>query len=199
MTERERQPLYGYSRFTHLHLTKCSVRSASAVLTNSHRCTGVCHPEFHCTIKHLNLVQAAAYGKCVAATTTGKQELRRDLCAKEFEALKTCFVNAVSHKWRHLHTEPLVLITWLICENLSSCRPRKKPNEWTPPWPLCRRMIQTTFLWIQIKKNHLWRSVMLRDAGTFQSWRHHSTPTWKSPPVFKRYCHFLYCENVNKC
>lgn len=38
------------------------------------------------------------YGKCVAATTTGTQELKKDLCAKEFEALKTCFVNAVSGK-----------------------------------------------------------------------------------------------------
>lgn len=42
--------------------------------------------------------QGAAYGKCVAATTTGRQELKKDLCAREFEALKTCFVNAVSDK-----------------------------------------------------------------------------------------------------
>uniref|UniRef100_A0A3P8RMQ1 NADH:ubiquinone oxidoreductase complex assembly factor 8 n=1 Tax=Amphiprion percula TaxID=161767 RepID=A0A3P8RMQ1_AMPPE len=40
--------------------------------------------------------EAAVYGKCVAATTTGKQELKKDLCVKEFEALKTCFTNAVS-------------------------------------------------------------------------------------------------------
>uniref|UniRef100_A0A8C7E0V4 Uncharacterized protein n=1 Tax=Oncorhynchus kisutch TaxID=8019 RepID=A0A8C7E0V4_ONCKI len=33
---------------------------------------------------------AAAYGKCVTATTTGRQELRKDLCVKEFDALKTC-------------------------------------------------------------------------------------------------------------
>ncbi|XP_071402344.1 NADH dehydrogenase [ubiquinone] 1 alpha subcomplex assembly factor 8 [Centroberyx affinis] len=38
--------------------------------------------------------EAAAYGKCVSATTTGRQELRKDLCVKEFEALKTCFANA---------------------------------------------------------------------------------------------------------
>ncbi|KAL6475414.1 hypothetical protein MHYP_G00164540 [Metynnis hypsauchen] len=38
--------------------------------------------------------EAAAYGKCVVATTTGKQELKKDLCAKEFEALKACFVSA---------------------------------------------------------------------------------------------------------
>ncbi|XP_062859789.1 NADH dehydrogenase [ubiquinone] 1 alpha subcomplex assembly factor 8 [Trichomycterus rosablanca] len=38
--------------------------------------------------------EAAVYGKCVVATTTGKQELRKDLCLKEFEALKSCFINA---------------------------------------------------------------------------------------------------------
>ncbi|XP_041670952.1 NADH dehydrogenase [ubiquinone] 1 alpha subcomplex assembly factor 8 [Cheilinus undulatus] len=42
--------------------------------------------------------EAAAYGKCVAATTTSKQELKKDLCAKEFEALKTCFMNAAKKK-----------------------------------------------------------------------------------------------------
>ena len=44
------------------------------------------------------VVQAAVYGKCVAATTTSRQELQKDLCAKEFQALKTCFINAVSDK-----------------------------------------------------------------------------------------------------
>ncbi|KAJ8377669.1 hypothetical protein AAFF_G00255140 [Aldrovandia affinis] len=42
----------------------------------------------HCT------PEAVAYGKCVSATTTGRQELRKDLCIREFEALKTCFVEA---------------------------------------------------------------------------------------------------------
>ncbi|KAM3592690.1 uncharacterized protein V6R79_023594 [Siganus canaliculatus] len=42
--------------------------------------------------------EAAAYGKCVSTTTTGRQELKKDLCAKEFEALKTCFVNAAKKK-----------------------------------------------------------------------------------------------------
>ena len=41
------------------------------------------------------VVQASAYGKCVVATTTNKQELKKDLCVKEFEALKACFLNAV--------------------------------------------------------------------------------------------------------
>ncbi|KAG9332157.1 hypothetical protein JZ751_015733 [Albula glossodonta] len=39
-------------------------------------------------------IEAVAYGKCVSATTTGRQELRKDLCVREFEALKTCFTTA---------------------------------------------------------------------------------------------------------
>ncbi|CAN9508622.1 unnamed protein product [Ophioblennius macclurei] len=38
--------------------------------------------------------EASVYGKCVAATTTNREELRKDLCAKEFQALKICFTNA---------------------------------------------------------------------------------------------------------
>ncbi|XP_063077156.1 NADH dehydrogenase [ubiquinone] 1 alpha subcomplex assembly factor 8 [Engraulis encrasicolus] len=38
--------------------------------------------------------EATAYGKCVTATTVGKQELKKDLCQKEFESLKTCFTKA---------------------------------------------------------------------------------------------------------
>ncbi|XP_014350150.1 NADH dehydrogenase [ubiquinone] 1 alpha subcomplex assembly factor 8 [Latimeria chalumnae] len=38
--------------------------------------------------------EAAVYGKCVALTTAGSQELRKDLCAKEFQALKNCFTIA---------------------------------------------------------------------------------------------------------
>uniref|UniRef100_A0A6Q2XL44 NADH:ubiquinone oxidoreductase complex assembly factor 8 n=1 Tax=Esox lucius TaxID=8010 RepID=A0A6Q2XL44_ESOLU len=41
-------------------------------------------------------VEAAAYGKCVTATTTGRQDLRKDLCVKEFDVLKTCFITAKS-------------------------------------------------------------------------------------------------------
>ncbi|KAA0725004.1 NADH dehydrogenase [ubiquinone] 1 alpha subcomplex assembly factor 8 [Triplophysa tibetana] len=40
--------------------------------------------------------EAAFYGKCVATTTTGKQELTKNMCAKEFGALKSCFQSAVS-------------------------------------------------------------------------------------------------------
>ncbi|XP_053269208.1 NADH dehydrogenase [ubiquinone] 1 alpha subcomplex assembly factor 8 [Pleuronectes platessa] len=42
--------------------------------------------------------EATVYGKCVAATTTGRQELKKDMCAKEFEALKTCFTNAAKKR-----------------------------------------------------------------------------------------------------
>ncbi|XP_037547278.1 NADH dehydrogenase [ubiquinone] 1 alpha subcomplex assembly factor 8 [Nematolebias whitei] len=42
--------------------------------------------------------EAAAYGKCVAATTKSKQELKKDLCAQEFQALKTCFTNAAKKR-----------------------------------------------------------------------------------------------------
>ncbi|XP_053721399.1 NADH dehydrogenase [ubiquinone] 1 alpha subcomplex assembly factor 8 [Synchiropus splendidus] len=42
--------------------------------------------------------EAATYGKCVAATTTGKQELKKDLCLKEFEALKRCFTTAAKRR-----------------------------------------------------------------------------------------------------
>ncbi|XP_053367869.1 NADH dehydrogenase [ubiquinone] 1 alpha subcomplex assembly factor 8 [Clarias gariepinus] len=41
-------------------------------------------------------VEAAAYGKCVVSTTTGKQELKKDFCLKEFKALKTCFIHAAN-------------------------------------------------------------------------------------------------------
>ncbi|XP_038228189.1 NADH dehydrogenase [ubiquinone] 1 alpha subcomplex assembly factor 8 isoform X1 [Dermochelys coriacea] len=39
--------------------------------------------------------QAAAYGKCVAATATGQAILRQGACSREFEALKKCFAQAV--------------------------------------------------------------------------------------------------------
>uniref|UniRef100_A0A7N4PR87 NADH:ubiquinone oxidoreductase complex assembly factor 8 n=1 Tax=Sarcophilus harrisii TaxID=9305 RepID=A0A7N4PR87_SARHA len=39
--------------------------------------------------------EAAAYGKCVQAAAAPGGELRRNLCAKEFEALRNCFVAVV--------------------------------------------------------------------------------------------------------
>ncbi|XP_043941004.1 NADH dehydrogenase [ubiquinone] 1 alpha subcomplex assembly factor 8 [Protopterus annectens] len=39
--------------------------------------------------------EAAAYGKCVAAATTGNQDLKKDTCAREFHALKKCFGDAI--------------------------------------------------------------------------------------------------------
>ncbi len=58
--------------------------------------------------------QAAAYGTCVASTTTGKQELAKNMCVKEFEALKSCFQSAVSvfcdyavHRWVFPNKDPI--------------------------------------------------------------------------------------------
>lgn len=39
--------------------------------------------------------QAAAYGRCVQASTAPGGRLRKDLCAQEFEALRSCFLAAV--------------------------------------------------------------------------------------------------------
>ncbi|XP_060027782.1 NADH dehydrogenase [ubiquinone] 1 alpha subcomplex assembly factor 8 isoform X1 [Erinaceus europaeus] len=39
--------------------------------------------------------QAAAYGRCVQASTAPGSHLRKDLCVKEFEALRSCFVAAL--------------------------------------------------------------------------------------------------------
>ncbi|KAL0595726.1 NADH dehydrogenase [ubiquinone] 1 alpha subcomplex assembly factor 8 [Plecturocebus cupreus] len=39
--------------------------------------------------------QAAAYGRCVQASTAPGGRLSKDLCAREFEALRSCFAAAV--------------------------------------------------------------------------------------------------------
>ncbi|XP_066093845.1 NADH dehydrogenase [ubiquinone] 1 alpha subcomplex assembly factor 8 isoform X3 [Saccopteryx bilineata] len=38
--------------------------------------------------------EAAAYGRCVQASTVPGGNLRKDLCAQEFEALRSCFAAA---------------------------------------------------------------------------------------------------------
>ncbi|KAB0395091.1 hypothetical protein E2I00_003452 [Balaenoptera physalus] len=38
--------------------------------------------------------EAAAYGRCVQASMAPGGRLRKDLCAQEFEALRSCFVAA---------------------------------------------------------------------------------------------------------
>uniref|UniRef100_H0Y218 NADH:ubiquinone oxidoreductase complex assembly factor 8 n=2 Tax=Otolemur garnettii TaxID=30611 RepID=H0Y218_OTOGA len=38
--------------------------------------------------------QAAAYGRCVQASTAPGGSLSKDLCAREFKALRSCFVAA---------------------------------------------------------------------------------------------------------
>lgn len=62
----------------------------------------------------------------MAATTSGRQELRKDLCSKEFGALKTCFMNAVSDCRKHFS------FTGLSVHNrrqFIAFRQRKKANE----------------------------------------------------------------------
>lgn len=39
--------------------------------------------------------EAAAYGRCVQASTAPGGRLTKDLCAREFEALRSCFAAAV--------------------------------------------------------------------------------------------------------
>uniref|UniRef100_V9LJG6 NADH:ubiquinone oxidoreductase complex assembly factor 8 n=1 Tax=Callorhinchus milii TaxID=7868 RepID=V9LJG6_CALMI len=41
---------------------------------------------------------AALYGRCVAAAASRGQELKKDACAAEFQALKNCFTQAVSFR-----------------------------------------------------------------------------------------------------
>uniref|UniRef100_A0A673VBB7 NADH:ubiquinone oxidoreductase complex assembly factor 8 n=1 Tax=Suricata suricatta TaxID=37032 RepID=A0A673VBB7_SURSU len=38
--------------------------------------------------------EAAAYGRCVQASTAPGGRLMKDLCAQEFEALRSCFAAA---------------------------------------------------------------------------------------------------------
>ncbi|KAF7236889.1 NADH dehydrogenase [ubiquinone] 1 alpha subcomplex assembly factor 8 [Varanus komodoensis] len=40
--------------------------------------------------------QASVYGKCIASNATGHGDLKKDVCAKEFEMLMDCFTKAVS-------------------------------------------------------------------------------------------------------
>ncbi|XP_069337893.1 NADH dehydrogenase [ubiquinone] 1 alpha subcomplex assembly factor 8 isoform X2 [Eulemur rufifrons] len=39
--------------------------------------------------------EAAAYGRCVQASTAPGGRLNKDLCAREFEALRSCFAAAM--------------------------------------------------------------------------------------------------------
>ncbi|XP_039596431.1 NADH dehydrogenase [ubiquinone] 1 alpha subcomplex assembly factor 8 [Polypterus senegalus] len=38
--------------------------------------------------------EAAVYGKCVASASSGKYEVRKDMCGMEFQSLKRCFIDA---------------------------------------------------------------------------------------------------------
>ncbi|XP_045630980.1 NADH dehydrogenase [ubiquinone] 1 alpha subcomplex assembly factor 8 isoform X4 [Ursus americanus] len=48
--------------------------------------------------------EAAAYGRCVQASTTPGGRLTKDLCAQEFEALRSCFAAAELPVNRHLYS-----------------------------------------------------------------------------------------------
>uniref|UniRef100_A0A671PVM1 NADH:ubiquinone oxidoreductase complex assembly factor 8 n=1 Tax=Sinocyclocheilus anshuiensis TaxID=1608454 RepID=A0A671PVM1_9TELE len=53
-----------------------------------------CSGEYCLIYIYIYIYDAAAYGKCVASTNTGKQELTKNMCVKEFEVLKICFQSA---------------------------------------------------------------------------------------------------------
>ncbi|XP_030062452.1 NADH dehydrogenase [ubiquinone] 1 alpha subcomplex assembly factor 8 [Microcaecilia unicolor] len=43
--------------------------------------------------------EAAAYGKCVSAAVSARdKEVKKDLCAKEFETLKMCLASAAKNR-----------------------------------------------------------------------------------------------------
>nr|XP_012644920.1 NADH dehydrogenase [ubiquinone] 1 alpha subcomplex assembly factor 8 isoform X1 [Microcebus murinus] len=48
--------------------------------------------------------EAAAYGRCVQASTAPGGRLSKDLCAREFEALRSCFAAAVTRRPSPHHT-----------------------------------------------------------------------------------------------
>ncbi|KAM5213549.1 NADH dehydrogenase [ubiquinone] 1 alpha subcomplex assembly factor 8 isoform 1-T1 [Hipposideros larvatus] len=53
-----------------------------------------CGPEGRRDPRPPSLPQAAAYGRCVQASTAPDGRLTKDLCAQEFEALRSCFAAA---------------------------------------------------------------------------------------------------------
>lgn len=88
-------------------------------------------PHLIISLTRVCVCQAAAYGKCVAATTTGRQELKKDACSKEFGALKTCFMDAVSD-WQTHSTGFMSLSVFKGL--LVYCRRREKANERKASW-----------------------------------------------------------------
>ncbi|OWK14858.1 hypothetical protein Celaphus_00001531 [Cervus elaphus hippelaphus] len=52
--------------------------------------------------------EAAAYGRCVQASTAPGGCLKKDLCAQEFEALRSCFAAAA------LESEPKSILARLL-------------------------------------------------------------------------------------
>ncbi|KAH0629358.1 hypothetical protein JD844_011378 [Phrynosoma platyrhinos] len=65
--------------------------------------------------------QASAYGKCIASHAAGQVDLRKDVCAKEFEMLMDCFTKAVSHRFLFYFVE-LSFFTWCSCYTINCHR-----------------------------------------------------------------------------
>ncbi|XP_055509957.1 NADH dehydrogenase [ubiquinone] 1 alpha subcomplex assembly factor 8 [Leucoraja erinacea] len=43
--------------------------------------------------------EASAYGRCVATIVQENQDLRKNMCAKEFQAFKKCFTINAKKAW----------------------------------------------------------------------------------------------------
>lgn len=62
--------------------------------------------------------QAAAYGRCVQASMAPGGRLRKDLCAQEFEALRSCFVAAVGGRRPRPGNGPWETVTHVLARAL---------------------------------------------------------------------------------
>ncbi|XP_077611512.1 NADH dehydrogenase [ubiquinone] 1 alpha subcomplex assembly factor 8 isoform X2 [Crocuta crocuta] len=67
--------------------------------------------------------EAAAYGRCVQASTAPGGRLTKDLCVQEFEALRSCFA-AMSPRCACCPQEPSAVLTCHLSQKVTSCRPR---------------------------------------------------------------------------
>ncbi|KAM5272720.1 NADH dehydrogenase [ubiquinone] 1 alpha subcomplex assembly factor 8 [Ctenodactylus gundi] len=80
--------------------------------------------------------EAAAYGRCVRASTAPGGRLSQDLCAREFEALRSCFVAAVGGRSPSAasRARPACLPCWgLGGRALRAKRSRARPGTCWPP------------------------------------------------------------------
>jgi hypothetical protein len=67
-------------------------------VTASSKCTlEVCHSLTHLALPILIVLQGASYGKCIVAEY---QNVRKDMCAKEFMQLKNCYLVSLMYPLR---------------------------------------------------------------------------------------------------